>query len=116
MEIVRFKGNAGCRLTIAKNRFTIKFPEGLTPEQEAWVIEFTKRANAKMLPDLEVTMRGALYPQRKTGLCDRVRFRSHGKKKNYTYMAVTAEELGLEPLPMELTEKQKKRLAEEAND
>ena len=114
MEIVRFKGNSGCRLTVAKHRFTIKFPEGLTPEQEAWIIEFAKRANAKMLPALEVTMRGGFFPYRKNGLCSHVRFRSHGKKKNYTYLSVTVEELGLEPLPMELTERQKKRNAEDA--
>lgn len=113
MEIIRKKGNMSTRLTIAKDRFTIKFQEGLTTEQEAWIIEFMKRANAKLLPDLEITMRGGVYPNRETSLLTRVKFNSHGKKRPRVLLRVTAEELGLEPLPMELTEGQKKRLAEE---
>jgi len=113
LEIVRKKGNRSTRLTIAKNRFTIKFQEGLTPEQEAWIIEFSKRANAKLLPDLERTMRGGFYPTRKTGLCHRIRLSSHGSKAVTVWIGVSAEELGLEPLPMELTEGQKKQNVEE---
>jgi hypothetical protein len=52
------KGTNETRLTLAVNRFAVKLQDGLTPEQEAWLLTFANHVDAKMRPELTQTLRG----------------------------------------------------------
>jgi hypothetical protein len=59
IQIERKGGNAS-KITLALDRFAVKLADGLTPEQEAWVIEFAKHVDAEMRPGLTQTLRGTI--------------------------------------------------------
>lgn len=78
IQIERKGGNAS-KITLALDRFAVKLADGLTPEQEAWVIEFAKRVDAEMRPDLTQTLRGTVeISDNRNGS---VRFRKNNRER-----------------------------------